>query len=80
MCYAGLFYRPAFLFVHMRHWLSRYACYATADFATLLLLVAGIASGRLVLGHPNEVVVLLPVGVYKGTVYDSGLRWAIPLL
>ena len=52
--------------------------YATADFATLLLLVAGIASGRLVQTHPNEAVVLPLFGAYKGTVYDSGLRWANP--
>jgi hypothetical protein len=52
--------------------------YATADFATLLLLVAGTASGRLVQAHPNEAVVLPLFGAYKGTVYDSGLRWANP--
>ena len=42
------------------------------------MLVAGIASGRFVQGHPNEAVVLPFLGAYKGTVYDSGLRWANP--
>ena len=47
--------------------------------ATLVLVIAGILClVGLFKVNPNEAVVLQLFGAYKGTVYDSGLRWANP--